>query len=109
MAAARKPKIHHQRPAGAQAAAQPRRETTKASDFFSVYTNDARVFTTAWDIRITFGEIADISDRGPKVASIKELGEIRMSLPLAKKLARILADQISAYEEHLGEIAGPKD
>src|SRR5438874_6938518 len=76
-----------------------RRETTKHPDFFSIYANDIQVAVSNWDIRLILGEIGDLSDTDPNVLNIKQLGEIRLSLQIAKRLADILTAQIKAYEK----------
>jgi hypothetical protein len=87
----------------------PQREQTKSADFFSVYTNDITLQTSAWDLRMVLGEVGDISADEPAVIRIKSLGEVHMSPQLAKRLVRILVEQLKAYEGQFGEIPNPKD
>jgi len=78
---------------------------------FSVYSNDIQVHTSPWDMKFRFGEIV-----GPVSGSSEEpilkvniLGEVRLSLQIAKRLASIMIAQIQAYEATIGEIPQPKE
>ena len=53
-------------------------------------------------------ESGDVSEGEPAVLSIKQLGEVRMSPQLAKKVAMISIEQLNAYEERFGPLPGPK-
>ena len=56
------------------------------------------------------GEIGDTSTvDDTAVVNVKQLGEMRLSPQLAKKLVQIMAEQLKAYEEQFGEIPGAKD
>jgi len=85
------------------------RREEKSSDYFSVYANDVQLQTTPWDMRLTLGVISSLptDDVGP--VTVTQLGELRISLQLAKKLTMLMFKQISVYEERLGEIPVPKD
>lgn len=84
-----------------------RREVTKSPDFLSIYTNDIQIQTSPWDLRISMGIIADISG-DPPIVNVKHLADVNMSPQLAKKVAKILTDQLDIYEEQFGEIPGQK-
>lgn len=87
------------------------RIVSKAANFFSVYANDLQVFTSPWDLRLVLGEMGDqgIASSGAVVMNISQLGEVRMSPQIAKKLIGLLADQLKAYETSFGQIPGPPD
>jgi hypothetical protein len=84
------------------------REKSKSGNFFSIYANDIQVQTGPWDVRLILGEIGSTATRTPELF-VEELGQIRISPQLAKKLTMILAQQLKAYEERFGEIPGPPD
>jgi hypothetical protein len=83
-----------------------KRETFKSDNFFSVYVNDVQVQTSVWDMRLILGEI-ETSDK--HLTRIKELGELRISPQLAKKLTVIMQQMIKGYEQNIGEIPTQKD
>jgi hypothetical protein len=86
------------------------RRATKAPNFFSVYTNDMQVSTSPWDLRIVLGEVEDLQVISDKpVMVITQLGEVRMSVQIAKRLALMLVDQLKTYEAMFGLIPGPKE
>lgn len=74
----------------------------------SIYTNDVQVQTTPWDVRLILGEIAEVSADGAAV-TIRQLGDVRLSLPLTKRLTLILIQQLKAFEERFGQIPMPPD
>ncbi len=82
------------------------RATQRAADFFSVYANDAQIQTSAWDVRITLGELGDqtLVEGNPVAYNVLQTGEIRISIPLAKKIAAIMEQQLRVYEERFGPI-----
>jgi hypothetical protein len=89
------------RSAGPTAAAKNTREEVKGTEYFSIYANDVRVQTSIWDVRLKFGEVdGDVDDR----LSIKVLGEVRLSPPLAKALTVLLIKQLQQYEAKHGPI-----
>ena len=85
----------------------PPRVITKSAEFTSIYSNDVQVQTSLWDMRLIFGEIGDPPMPDNPTVNIKLLGELRMSLPLAKRLTLIVVDQLKAYEAQFGEIPLP--
>lgn len=88
-----------------QAEVNFRRDLTKSPDYFSIYANDFQVQTGPWDVRLVFGEIGDSSTEGGIPAmSVRQLGEMRMSPQIAKKLTMILIEQLRTYENRFGEI-----
>jgi hypothetical protein len=88
----------------------PRREVTKSTEFVSIYTNDVQIQTSSWDLRFIFAESGPLSAEEPATTiSVKQLGEVRMSPQLAKRMAVILIEQLTVYEDQFGQIPGPKD
>ncbi len=85
------------------------RETSKSAEFVSLYANDVQVQTTPWDMRLLLGEISDPPSPESPTLKIQQLGELRISPQLAKRLTLIMLDQIKVYEESFGEIPGPKE
>src|SRR5690242_11723065 len=80
---------------------QLQRRNIRSPQFFSVYANDVQLQTTPWDMRFTLGEVID-EENG--ILGVNQLGELRMSPQLAKRLAAIMAEQLKAYEMRFGEI-----
>ena len=86
-----------------------KREATRSPDFFSVYTNDIQVQTSPWDMRIILGDVAKPAAANDLMVRINQLGEVRISLQLAKRLTSILIGQIQTYEERFGSIPSPPE
>lgn len=84
------------------------REVLKSPEFVSLYANDVQVQITPWDIRLTLGEISDVPNPQTPIIKILQLADLRLSPPLAKRLATLMLEQIKAYEESFGEIPTPK-
>lgn len=86
------------------------RELTKAADFFSVYANDVQIMSTFWDMRLTVGQIVDLAPRDSesKAMKVEQLGELRISPQLAKRLSVILERQVANYEQNFGPIPSPE-
>jgi len=89
-------------------APEPRRVVTVDSGFVTLYANDIQIQTSPWDMRLTFGEVGDLIPSEVPGIAIKQVGELRISLPLAKKLTMIMFDQLKTYEAQVGEIPLPK-
>lgn len=85
------------------------REVTVSPSFVSLYANDVQLQTSPWDIRLTFGEMMVNSDGDDVTARVKQTGEVRLSPPLAKRVALLLVRQLKAYEERFGPIPQPKE
>jgi hypothetical protein len=86
------------------------RRVTKSPNFFSAYTNDMQVTTGPWDVRISIGEVEDVQLIADKpIMTVNQLGEVRMSVQIAKRLILMLADQLRSYETTFGQIPGPPD
>jgi hypothetical protein len=89
--------------------ANANRAVTPSPNFFSVYANDAQLQSTPWDVRLIFGVIAGFPTEETQTVEITQLGEIRLSPQLAKKLTMVLIQQLKAYEERFGQIPLPPD
>lgn len=85
---------------------EPVRKETKSENFFSVYANEFRVQATPWDLRLILGSLGELTPEPPTI-EITMIGEVRVSLQLAKRLVGVLSEQIIAYEERFGEIHVP--
>jgi hypothetical protein len=85
------------------------REEIRSPAFFSAYANDAQLQMTPWDMRLTWGEISIAATTEMPRVVVNQLGEVRVSPSLAKKLAMIMIQQIRTYEERFGIIPMPKD
>ena len=81
-----------------------RRESVRSAEFFSTYANDVQVQTSPWDMHFIFGQVEGVAQTGEPVLHIKHLGELRISVQLAKSLTKIMIDQLKAYEERFGPI-----
>lgn len=86
-----------------------KREVSKGETFFSAYANDVELQTSPWDMRFAFGQMSSHATPENPVLGVTLLGEVRISMPLAKRLALIMIDQINAYESTVGPISLPKD
>ena len=85
------------------------RQVVMAPTFASIYANDVQVQTTPWDIRLIFGEIFHApSETDPNVV-VRQLGELRMSPQLTKKVLEILRHQLDVYEKSFGKIPQPRE
>jgi hypothetical protein len=89
--------------------AEIKREVVKSSDSFSAYVNDVQVQMSPWDIRLVFGRVDEPATPNKPTVTIKQLGELHMSLELAKRLAMIVIEQLRAYEGRFGQIPMPKE
>ena len=85
----------------------PVRKESKVQNFFSIYANDIQFQTTPWDCRLVFSELVVLDE--PPILDVRQLGEIRISPQLAKKVVEILVRQLTQYEEKFGVIPGPRD
>lgn len=72
----------------------------------SFYANDTQVMTTPWDMRLSFGVIAEVDPEKGR-ALVRRLCEVRMSPSHAKRLLQVLVGQIEMYEKTVGTIAVP--
>lgn len=85
------------------------RSVETSPDFVSIYANDAQIQLTPWDIRLILGVISNVPAEDQPTIIVRQLGEVRMSLPLAKRLVMILIGQLKHYEETVGPITLPTD
>ncbi len=86
---------------------QADRVVSRSPTFVSLYTNDVQVMTSPWDLRMILGELGD--PVFPTSVQVLQLGEIRMSPQIAKKLTMILIDQLRKYEQFYGVIPSPDE
>lgn len=93
------------RESGATVQAQVHRDIRRerAQQYVSLYANDIQLQASPWDMRFLFGE-ASLSDDEDGLVVVKQLAEVRVSPPMAKKLSAILAAQIANYEANFGSI-----
>jgi hypothetical protein len=86
------------------------RRVNRSSTFFTTYTNDVQLFVSPWDVRLILGELGDQEDvEGKPVLNITQLGEVRMSAQIAKRLVILLSAQLKTYETLFGLIPSPPD
>jgi hypothetical protein len=78
----------------------PSDEYRKLPDFVKYYSNNVRFETSAWDILMTFGELAGNRPEGGSLVDQKVA--VRMSWAQAKVMAIFLAINVSTHEETLG-------
>ena len=84
-----------------------KRLVQRAPTFVSIYANDVQVQTTPWDVRFVWGEIAEAASIELPETTIRQLGEVRLSLGLAKVLSQLLIQQLTSYEQQVGPIPTP--
>jgi hypothetical protein len=77
---------------------------TQASDFRSVYANNAAFTISAFDVSMYFGEITGMEDG--KV-NVEQKLRVTMSPQHAKLFAIVLAQNIQNYEQAIGKINLP--
>jgi hypothetical protein len=85
------------------------RETYPADDFAVLYANDTQVQLSPWDFRLIFGLITDAPTPERLQVRIKLVGEVRMSPQHAKRVTKILTQQLKRYEDTFGAIPTPED
>jgi hypothetical protein len=83
------------------------RQEVTSPTFVSIYANDISVQVSPWDVRLILGEIFQgPSDENPNVI-VRQLGEVRVSPQLAKRVVSILIEQLRGYENRFGPIPQP--
>jgi hypothetical protein len=84
---------------------------TRASDFRSVYSNNANFNTTLFDFSIIFGEVIEASqiDERSGTVTVEQKVKIIMSPLHAKIFIGTLVGQLQAYEQRFGEIKIPDE
>ena len=70
-----------------------------------VYSNNVQMATTSFDVRVLFGQVAEVSD---EKLVIDQRVELTMTWLEAKILADFLQANIKSYEDLNGEIKLPK-
>jgi CMP-2-keto-3-deoxyoctulosonic acid synthetase len=81
-------------------------ERRQSPDHVGLYANSAQVTGSYFDIQVSFGEILEATEQA---LITEDRVTIKMSPQLAKRLLRILADNIRKYEEKFGEIPAMPD
>ena len=84
------------------------RQHEVAPNYFSVYANDVQVQSTPWDMRLILGLIMKLPTEATDTVTVSQIGEIRLSQPLAKRLTMIMIQQLQNYEKTFGEIPLPQ-
>lgn len=87
-------------------ASQPEIESVRSSAFFKVYSNSVQIETGPWDFRLIFGEV---TKSGENKITIEQSVGVVMSPQHAKALLGVLAHNIRAYEDRVGEIKLPAE
>ena len=85
------------------------REMTDDPQYVSLYANDVQVQLTPWDIRLILGQIASVPTEEKPTITIRQIGEVRLSPQLAKRLTMIMIGQLKHYEKTVGPIPIPAD
>lgn len=80
------------------------RNVSRSPTFVSIYANDIQIHTSPWDLRIVLGEIADTVEGDPPSINVNQLGEVRVSPQLAKRLVQVISEQVQQYERLFGPI-----
>ena len=83
-----------------------RREARRSPSYASVYINDVQLQMTQWDLRLILGTLETLPTPDSPMAVINEIGDVRMSPQLAKKLVGFMAIQLEDYERRFGPIPG---
>lgn len=76
------------------------RHIVRSPAFVSIYANDIQLMTSPWDMRLVLSEMGDLMEND--AVAINQLAELRISLPLAKKLTMMMIEQINKYEARVG-------
>ena len=78
-------------------------EIVRSPDYFKAYVNSARVESSVWDFRLTFGEI---TKSGAK-RQVEQSLTVIMSPQHAKAFLSALASNLREYETKIGQINLP--
>jgi hypothetical protein len=81
----------------------------KSPDYFSVYANDVQLQTTPWDVRLILGVITTLPTEETSEITVMQIGDLRMSPQLAKKMTILIFQQLKVYEARFGEIPVTQD
>jgi hypothetical protein len=79
----------------------PDARTRRSDRFNHVYANSFRLRQSVFDLSLIFGEIVE-QDTADHEAVIEEIAQIVIPRELAKAIARIMTNNIKAYEEAMG-------
>jgi hypothetical protein len=81
-------------------------QVIRSQDFASVYANFARFDPTVWDLKISFGEIAELNPDG---GTVEYHTAVSMSWTAVKVMALYLALNVAMHEHDHGLIDIPKE
>lgn len=76
----------------------------KAADHKTIYANVIRTGITPFDVRIIFGQVAEITPGDPVVQQVDDLATVIMSAEEAKAMILIVQQAVDGYESMYGEI-----
>ena len=80
-------------------------EMVRSPAFTSIYSNNARLGITPWDVSMSFSLVEE--DEASKVPVIVTQGTVRMSPQHFKAFAVAAANTMAQYEDKFGEIKLP--
>jgi hypothetical protein len=85
------------------------RRVEVSEGYVTLYANDAQIQMTPWDFRIILGQISGVPTEEDPGLLVRQIGDVRMSPQLTKKIVMILIGQLRHYEATIGPIAMPTD
>ncbi len=92
-----------------QATPKPQRKVEyrpPVGGLFHVYSNNVQMATTAFDVKVIFGEVADVSE---DTVVVEQRVQVAMTWIEAKIVAEFLRANIEAYEALNGPMTLPKN
>lgn len=84
------------------------RDLTMSPTFAAYYANDTQIQTSPWDVRLMFGQIVEVEPEKNR-AVILRIADVRLSLEHAKRITKILVQQLAQFEATFGVIPQPPD
>lgn len=85
------------------------RQMVSSDQFVSIYANDTQIQTSPWDFRFVFGVISSVPTTEDPTIVVRQIGEVRMSPEHAKRIAKVLVQQVVNYERNVGPIPQPEE
>jgi hypothetical protein len=79
---------------------------SQSPDFKSIYSNNASVVASFFDLVLTFGEVLGLDGN---TLNVEQRVRVVMAISHAKLLALLLRQQIASYEARFGEITLPTE
>lgn len=86
---------------GEKGNAQPKIRRTRSPNFTRIYTNNAQIGFSTWDMRMDLGEVIDQEDG---MLVIEDRIRVVMSLHHAKAFITALVQSFDAFEKQVGDI-----